>query len=512
MAIQNVTESYVLAQTAGDTYNGDSRDQTYSISPFLTGAGETITIVDQGGNNAIELPAGLTITSSLVVSDQAILTLSNGAVIDIRGANTFTYKVGQNVLVGDTTGADLNYADFAQDVLGVTLDGGNLVEGGQVTVDDTGGGGLPVLPTVSLAPTNGQTTEGDNGNTVVTFTATLSSASDDLVAVDYATASSTAQSDVDFLAASGSLVFSPGTTQRTFDVEIVGDTEYEPDEIFRVELSNPQGAVLDQSGTVIKGFEALHTILDDDQPSTPSDDHSNNRNSTATALTFGDVTTGEIERNGDEDVFRIELEAGRQYTVELNNMNDLGITDETVRMAFYDQNNRIFDSIIASAGENTGFTFEADGTGTFFYEVSNLSSGGPDGNTYAVQIDELSGSDDHSNNRNSTATALTFGDVTTGEIERNGDEDVFRIELEAGRQYTVELNNMNDLGITDETVRMAFYDQNNRIFDSIIASAGENTGFTFEADGTGTFFYEVSNLSSGGPDGNTYAVQIDVFI
>jgi hypothetical protein len=70
------------------------------------------------------------------------------------------------------------------------------------------------------------------------------------------------------LAASGSLVFTPSTTQRTFEVEIIGDAEVESDEIFRVALSNPQGAVLDQSGTVIKGFEALHTILDDDNKTT----------------------------------------------------------------------------------------------------------------------------------------------------------------------------------------------------------------------------------------------------
>src|SRR6056297_2691178 len=112
MAIQNVTDSYVVAQTAGDTYNGDASDQTYSINPFLVGAGDTITIVDQGGNNAIEIPAGLEITSSLVIADQTILTLSNGAVIDIRGADTFTFNVGQNLSAGDTAGTELSFADF----------------------------------------------------------------------------------------------------------------------------------------------------------------------------------------------------------------------------------------------------------------------------------------------------------------------------------------------------------------------------------------------------------------
>ncbi|MCL3883931.1 hypothetical protein [Marivita sp. GX14005] len=140
MAIINTSESYVLAQTAGNTYNGDSSDQTYSINPFLIGAGDTITIIDQGGNNSIELPAGLTITSSQVIADQTILTLSNGAVVDIRGADTFTFNVGQNQGSGDTTGEDLTFEQFAQDVLGVTVPaaGEPVAEGGSVTVNDDG--------------------------------------------------------------------------------------------------------------------------------------------------------------------------------------------------------------------------------------------------------------------------------------------------------------------------------------------------------------------------------------
>jgi V8-like Glu-specific endopeptidase len=147
------------------------------------------------------------------------------------------------------------------------------------SVGDNSGGGTPVLPTVSLAPTNGETTEGDTGNTVVTFTATLSEVSNSPVYVDFTTLSGIALSveaafelygstaEADFIGASGTLVFPPDTTQQTFSIEILGDTRLEDNESFLIGLSNVQGALLDAeiafpgsstSGTVI------HSISNDD--------------------------------------------------------------------------------------------------------------------------------------------------------------------------------------------------------------------------------------------------------
>ncbi|MDZ7664856.1 MAG: hypothetical protein U5K27_05925 [Desulfotignum sp.] len=140
MAIQKVKDAYILAQTPGDTYQGDSSDQTYSINPNLVQAGDVITIIDQGGTNYIELPDGLEITSSIVTATEILLTLSNGAQINVRGAETFTFKVGQNLSAGDTDGTDLDFETFAQDILGVTVPaaGEDPVEGATSTVNDDG--------------------------------------------------------------------------------------------------------------------------------------------------------------------------------------------------------------------------------------------------------------------------------------------------------------------------------------------------------------------------------------
>ncbi|MEM1205647.1 MAG: Calx-beta domain-containing protein [Acidobacteriota bacterium] len=63
-------------------------------------------------------------------------------------------------------------------------------------------------------------------------------------AVDFAVVGGTATPGVDFLAASGSLNFALGDTEKTIEVDIVGDDLPEGDETFFVQLSNPLGAAL----------------------------------------------------------------------------------------------------------------------------------------------------------------------------------------------------------------------------------------------------------------------------
>ena len=141
--IQKVNENYVIIQTAGDTYVGNELDQTYSLNPFLIGAGESIVILDQGGSNTIELVGGLTINSSTVVSNELLLALSNGAFINIRGADKFTFDIGANQ-VATITGMQQNFETFVTNTLGleaVPTKGQPAVSGGVVSIKEGGGSG-----------------------------------------------------------------------------------------------------------------------------------------------------------------------------------------------------------------------------------------------------------------------------------------------------------------------------------------------------------------------------------
>ncbi len=85
----------------------------------------------------------------------------------------------------------------------------------------------------------------------------LSAASELTVSVEYATADGTAGEGSDYAARSGTLIFAPGTVQRVVSVPVYGDKGVEPDETFRLQLSNPANASLADG-------QASATILNDD--------------------------------------------------------------------------------------------------------------------------------------------------------------------------------------------------------------------------------------------------------
>src|SRR6185503_4748381 len=77
------------------------------------------------------------------------------------------------------------------------------------------------------------------------------------VTVRYATSNGTATAGSDYTAASGTLTFTAGATSRTFNVPVIGDTAFEPNETFSITLSQPTNATMAVAA-------ALGTIVNDD--------------------------------------------------------------------------------------------------------------------------------------------------------------------------------------------------------------------------------------------------------
>ena len=100
--------------------------------------------------------------------------------------------------------------------------------------------------------------EAEEGETAE-FTVTLSAITTRTVTVDYATAGGTAQEGADYTATSGTLTFAPGEDAQTIAVSTREDEVDEENETFALNLSNPDGATI-QDGT------ATGTINDDDEP------------------------------------------------------------------------------------------------------------------------------------------------------------------------------------------------------------------------------------------------------
>lgn len=109
--------------------------------------------------------------------------------------------------------------------------------------------------------------EGDSGQVEMMFDVTLSASSQETVTVDWATLDDSSpvaaiggnncDFDIDYLIASGTAEFLPGSTVTSVGVSVCGDTQIEPSETFEVVLSNSENGV-------IQFDRAVGTILDDD--------------------------------------------------------------------------------------------------------------------------------------------------------------------------------------------------------------------------------------------------------
>ena len=86
--------------------------------------------------------------------------------------------------------------------------------------------------------------EGNTGTTNATFTVRLSASSGRAITVDFATANGTATAGSDYTAISGTLTFQPSSLLKTVTVPITGDTLYEPNEDFTVNLTNAVNAAI----------------------------------------------------------------------------------------------------------------------------------------------------------------------------------------------------------------------------------------------------------------------------
>ncbi len=121
--------------------------------------------------------------------------------------------------------------------------------------------GTPPPPTASI--NDARVIEGGIGEGSLTFTVTLSSASSDVVEVDFATADDSATAPADYESRSGRVTFPVDDTSETVTVKTKGDTIDEPDERFLVNLSSPINATDGK-------LQGVGTIVDDDAPAAGS--------------------------------------------------------------------------------------------------------------------------------------------------------------------------------------------------------------------------------------------------
>jgi hypothetical protein len=130
----------------------------------------------------------------------------------------------------------------------------------------------PPPPAGSVSIGDMSISEGDGGSKILTFTVTRTGGTA-AFNVGFATADGTATAGSDYQGSSGALHFGTGVNTKQISITINGDTVFEPDETFAVNLSNPT------NGATIDDGQAIGTILNDDRTSAVPNDFNGDRTS-----------------------------------------------------------------------------------------------------------------------------------------------------------------------------------------------------------------------------------------
>ncbi|HWS88940.1 MAG TPA: Calx-beta domain-containing protein [Pyrinomonadaceae bacterium] len=236
-----------------------------------------------------------------------------------------------------------------------------------------------VLSTVLLSLSSATYSVGEGGGSVnVVVKRTGSSVGD--VAVMYATSDGTAEDGSDYTAASDVLTWPDGdVSDRSFNVDISGDGDDEPDETFNVALSLPAGASLGTPDT------AVVTITDDDAPPVffSIDDVTKAEGNTGTTAFVFTVTkmgagAASVDFETEDDASFYAAEAGSDYASNSGTLNfDSADTTKTVTVLVNgDTTPEVDETFLVKLSNASGASIGDDtGVGTIRNDEESVGAG-----------------------------------------------------------------------------------------------------------------------------------------
>ena len=325
-------------------------------------------------------------------------------------------------------------------------------------------------PTPSLSVADVTVTEGNAGTQNAAFTVTLSAASGRTVTVDYATADGSAIEPDDYSDTSGMLTFTPGQTEKTVNVPVVGEFATELAETYTLNLSSASNAsIADAVG--------IGTITDTDPDPTVSVDdvtvNEGNAGTTNAAFTVELSASSYKAVSVDYATSDVTATAPSDYTAKSGTINFApGETSKTVLVAVAgdlpDEADETFDLVLSTpvntsiVGGNGVATITdddtppslsidnvtiAEGDGGTTQAVFTVSLSAASGRTVSVDYVTVAGDAVAPADFTATSDTLTF---SAGDTEETVTVDVEGDLLdEPDEAYTVQLSNASHATIAD---------------------------------------------------------------
>lgn len=204
--------------------------------------------------------------------------------------------------------------------------------------------------------------------------------------------------------------------------------------------------------------------------------------------------TSIIGAPGDVDWFTIEMIEGRPYRFWLTGVGDPDPLADPVLRLYDFQGNEVAIDDDGGIGLSSYIYFTAVTGGPYFAAVSSYGEEGTGRYFLRVADTDVPGhveTDEYLDAAN--------GDERLGRIDVRGDLDYFRVDLEAGARYTIELRGTGDDPLADPFVSIVNY-ANNGLASDDDSGPGLDARLRFTPNESGTYFIQASGLggSTGG--------------
>ena len=240
----------------------------------------------------------------------------------------------------------------------------------------------------------------------------------------------------------------PTTNHASATVEILDTDDKELDDAddmeddFQVALSVGDTVikvkVTAEDGTSTQTYTV--TVTRDDFP---------NDNTTTGEVEVGGTVTGNIGTVGDYDRFKVELEAGTRYQLDLEGAPTgrgtladphLGLYDNIGSQLQGDNGQQGDDN--SGVGANARMIYTPDASGDFYPVVTEINDNLTGTYTLSVIVLGANGASEADTDfpsNNTTSGRVEVGASATGNMDRGSDFDWFRVDLEAGKTYQFDL-------------------------------------------------------------------------
>lgn len=228
--------------------------------------------------------------------------------------------------------------------------------------------------------------------------------------------------------------------------------------------------------------------------------------STATTgvVAVGGTSSGNIERSGDHDWFKVTLKAGTTYQLQATTTGTTGsLADPVLYLRNSAGTSLAYNDDANSSTANASITYTATKTGTYYLDVAGFAS--IQTGSYGVSATAIA-TDDYSATTSTTGT-VTVGGISSGRIEVGGDHDWFKVTLTAGKTYQLQATTTGSSGsLTDPALYLRSSTGAQLAYNEDANASTADALINFTATTTGTYYLDVTGATAS--QIGTYGVSV----